>query len=592
MATLSLSKQECGRRIGSIVLVAALALVGGARSLAAEATLSIRCGPYIVDLNTNGAVAGIAQNGGDRTPVAGLTDGAGSLVYGTKAAALENPVARTSSPHGCTFTYQPAAMPAITVQLHVAVRQGREGSLVLSREIDIQSSRKLAADLSVKLPLWPALGSDAWLPLFDGTGGTLGDRSACAYRFAGALPTDGVRLAIPMVSNGGGKLAPRVTIATDPYFSTLFTRQSVEWTYPKHIGLEDNPEKRTTVTVFHAGTAEDAVRTFFAEAMPDVPAGPRWLHEIALVDYDYMSDGGKGWFADIDALTRAAPREGRGKMFLCLHGWYDWLGRYCFDEKKGKFDGQWTVFGNYDKCKDGLGKMNIGGEEVDGGFAKCVPVRLSLAEMHRRLGYAASRGFRVGMYFADGLTAGMALPNFSPKRVLEMGGWPGPDTPGAAYCQNPLLSEVRQFYLAYTDRLLAEFGGEVDALVWDETNMVSAGCLGSAEVPGYADRAMMRLVREVAQKCEEYNRRNHRQVALLASDNIGTFGHAAPYALGGARHVSGLLVCAASVVVRHLPQLPQHRMVVLLVAGSQMEVDRVRRPPVSSPGRHFQWLGR
>ena len=243
-------------------------------------------------------------------------------------------------------------MPAIAVQLHVAVRQGREGLLVLSRQIGIQSSQKLAADLSVKLPLWPALGSDTWLPLFNGTAGRLGDRAACAYRFAGTLPADGVRLAIPMVSAVGGKLGPRVTIATDPYYSTLFTRQSVEWTYPKRVGLEGGAETRTVATVFHAGTAEDAIQTFFAETLPNVPAGPQWLHEIALVDYDYMSDGGKGWFADIDALAQAIPREDRPKVFLCLHGWYDWLGRYSFNEKKGKFDQQWTAFGNYEKCKN------------------------------------------------------------------------------------------------------------------------------------------------------------------------------------------------------------------------------------------------
>ena len=234
----------------------------------------------------------------------------------------------------------------------------------------------------------------------------------------------------------------------------------------------------------------------------------------------------------------------------------------------------------------------IDGEEVDGGFAKCLPVRLSLAKVHQRLAYAASRGFKVGMYFADGMAAGTALPNFSPKRVLQMGGWPGPDSAGDAYCQNPLLPEVRQFYLAYTDGLLAEFGREVDALVWDETFMVPAGSLGSAEVPGYADRAMMRLVREVAQKCEDYNRRNQRQVALLASDDVGMGDQAAPYAADGARHVSGLLVCAALVVIRYLPQLPQRRMVVLLVAGSQVEMGRVRRPPISGSGVDLERLGR
>ena len=81
-----------------------------------------------------------------------------------------------------------------------------------------------------------------------------------------------------------------------------------------------------------------------------------------------------------------------------------------------------------------------------------------------------------------------------------MGGWPGPDTPGQAFCQNPLVPEVAAFYLDYTDALLAELGGDVDALVWDETFCVPAGSLGSKEVPGYADRAMMRLVRNVARR--------------------------------------------------------------------------------------------
>jgi hypothetical protein len=535
---LSSSLREYGRinrEIAAIIVVAVLvALVHSLPTNAADSACSLRCGPYAVELNANGAVTRIAKQGSAPITVADTADNAGVLVYGKTALALEKPAEIKSSGAGCTLAYQLATTPATNVHLSISLHQGKGGSLVVGRELAVQSAAKLAADLTVKLPLWPSLGPDTWLPLFNATAGKLGDKAACAYKFAGALPTDGVRLSIPMVSSsvGGGSVAQRVTVATDPYFSSLFTRKSVAWTYPKGVGLEDPVEKRTVVTVFHAGAAEDAVQAFFAEALPDVPPGPKWLHEIAMVDYDYMSDAGKGWFADIDALTKALPREDRAKVFLCLHGWYDWVGRHCFDAKKGKFDDQWTAFGNYEKAKKRPSQMTLDGDTIDIGFAKCVPVQLSLAKVHERLAYAKSRGFRVGLYFAGGTIGGTDLPTFSPRRVLRnQYGWAGPDVKGDAVVENPLVSEVYRYYLAYADALLAEFGHEVDAFVWDETFQVPAGSLGSAEVPGYADRAMMRLVRAVAKKIEDYNRRNRGEIALLASDDLGPVGGASPDAL-------------------------------------------------------------
>ena len=185
----------------------------------------------------------------------------------------------------------------------------------------------------------------------------------------------------------------------------------------------------------------------------------------------------------------------------------------------------------YEKARHRPSTTKLEGDTIDVGFAKCLPVPLTLAKIHERLAYARSRGFRVGMYFAGGTASGTGLPNFSPRRVLTMDGWGGPDVKGDTYTENPLVPEVRQFFLAYAEALLAEFGREVDAFVWDETFEVGAGSLGSAEVPGYADRAMMRLVRAVAKKIEDHNRRHNGQVALLASDNLGLCGGAAPYAL-------------------------------------------------------------
>ena len=84
--------------------------------------------------------------------------------------------------------------------------------------------------------------------------------------------------------------------------------------------------------------------------------------------------------------------------------------------------------------------------------------------------------------------------------------WIGPDTVGKTFVENPLVPAVRAFYLGYTDALLAEYGGEIDAMVWDTTSFVGAASLGSAEFAGYADRAMMKLMRDVALKVQDYNR--------------------------------------------------------------------------------------
>jgi hypothetical protein len=519
------------------IFVAALTGFVGVSPAVAALDLLIQCHPYTVHVNSNGAVIRIEKQGSSPITVGGAADNAGSLVYGTTALPLERPTLERPQATGCgrTFLYDLATKPRLLVRSQIEAHVGKGQSLVLVRKVDIQRSEdrseRLTGDLTVKLPLWPPLEGDAWLPLFDGRAGRLGDQAACVYKFAGATPTDGVRLAVPMVSCGGASLGPRATICTDPYFSSLFTRKSIEWTYPKRIGLEDQAERRTVVTVFHAGGAEDALAAFFAEALPDVPAGPPWLHEIAMVDYDYMSDAGNGWYADIDALTKAVPRDDRGKVFLCLHGWYDWVGRYCFDVKGKKFDEQWTAFGNYEKTKNAPPTMKIDGETVDVDFAKCLPAQLTLANVHERLAYARSRGFRVGMYFADGTAAGAELADFDPKRVLTQGGWGGPDMSGKPYVANPLVADVYKFYLAYTDALLAEFGRSVDAFVWDETFHVPTGSLGSKDVPGYADRAMMRLVRTVAKKVEDHNQQNHRQIALLTSDDLGVNATAAPYAL-------------------------------------------------------------
>jgi hypothetical protein len=319
-------------------------------------------------------------------------------------------------------------------------------------------------------------------------------------------------------------------IAADPYFSTLFKSAALEWTYATNAGLESGCEQRAIVVAAHKGSVEDSLDCFFRTVLPDVAPGPPWLHEIALVDFDYLSDGGRGWFNDVDALSAALSRKERRQAFLCAHGWYDFVGRYCFDSNAGKLDESWTAFSSYETARKSQAFGNIGGDKVSISFENCKPAAMSLADVHRRLRYARSRGFRAGLYFADGLNAGDKLPDFMPARVLRWGAWQGPDTTGRSYIQNPLDPDVYAFFVNYAQALLGEFGPDIDALVWDETFHVPSGQTGTEAWPGYADRAMMRLVREVAGLVEDYNRRHRRQIAFLASDGLGVFGEA-PYAL-------------------------------------------------------------
>jgi hypothetical protein len=140
--------------------------------------------------------------------------------------------------------------------------------------------------------------------------------------------------------------------------------------------------------------------------------------------------------------------------------------------------------------------------------------------MRRRIRYAKSRGFRVALYYADGLVACDGLADiFEPSKVLRWGGWSGPDTKGKSYAQNPLHPDVYGFYKTYMQALLGEVGKEVDGFIWDETFQVLGGDLGTAAVPGYADRAMMHLVRDVASEVAAAGP----QLAFFTSDNLRPF---------------------------------------------------------------------
>ncbi len=338
--------------------------------------------------------------------------------------------------------------------------------------------------------------------------------AATAPASAPARRTDtAIALAIPMVSDAAGGAALRATHIADPLFATCFGIPDAaspgsgqfNCIYQGTRAPVLAPEERTFWTVLHGGGPEEAVRAWYATALESVPAGPEWLHDVAWQHYDYLSHGGKGWFEDIDALEPLIPRAERSRIVLTIHGWYDLIGRYAFDERTGRLDDEWTAFPN-------------AAEMRPKGFPTSESVKMTRAETHRRIRYAKERGFRVCVYFGDGLAAcDGAKDVFAADRVLQWGGWVGPDTIGKTYLQNPAHPAVCARYVNYLKALLTEYGDEIDALVWDETFHARTNAVAPGEPPAYAARAMMRLVRD----CTLTVSRMRPRVAFLTSDCAG-----------------------------------------------------------------------
>ncbi|MCC6486308.1 MAG: hypothetical protein IT364_02305 [Candidatus Hydrogenedentes bacterium] len=314
------------------------------------------------------------------------------------------------------------------------------------------------------------------------------------------------QLAIPLISTAVPQQSLRFTFIGDPFWGADFSLNSAEHARVTFASRHSEPFTRTYWTVVHSDGPETALNAWYATALADVPEGPDWLHDVAWQHYDYLSHGGKGWFEDIDALEQLIAPGDRQKIVFTLHGWYDLLGRYTFDADTGRLDEAWTAFPNADAVKEK-------------GFTTSESFSMTTAEMHRRIRYAKDRGFRVALYFADGLTACEGAGRFAEDRVLFWGGWNGPDTIGKAYAQNPLHPDVYQWYIGYLKALLAEYGREIDALVWDETFMVRAHMMTPETAPqrAYAAPAMMRLTRDLTKLTTDFRA----DLAFLVSDCIG-----------------------------------------------------------------------
>ncbi|MFN8009396.1 MAG: hypothetical protein U0V70_20670 [Terriglobia bacterium] len=457
---------------------------------------------------------------------------------------------KASRREGSTLFFDYAFSDRIDFQLHYAISFVRlnEGQWVLTQRLGLDFPAKVNENVKLWLPRTIQLPFEnrmVFVPLKNGIGRrkpVLGLDSDDEYVFQLSGSHDVCRpqwLAIPMVDEYSGQTDLHLTHCTDPYFTSYFSlpyRERIgqfHCVFPDTVALNGHEERRV-YTVLHQGEAKTALKLFYACALSDVKPGPDWMHDVAMVDYDYLSKNGQGWFADIDTLKDFIPVKDRSKVFLGLHGWYDVVGRYSFNYPKQTLDKEWTAFpGCQDKDFQAYGDAPELGDPYrfhKQSISRMRPVAMSIAEMHRRLRYAKDNGFRVGLYFSDGLLSGTEVKDhYEPTKVLSWGGWKGPDTQGRTFLQNPLHPEVRNFYLSYMKTLLSEFGKELDGFLWDETHYIGPGTLGNDSYPGYADRGMMMLIKEIGSMVASFNP----ELALFSSDNIGLWNltDRVPYAL-------------------------------------------------------------
>jgi hypothetical protein len=409
------------------------------------------------------------------------------------------------------------------------------GAVAIKQTITVHAETGKRERVTVEVPRCvrlPGENRTAFLPLFNG----LARREPAGGLEAAYWITlrDGMeatqRLAIPVVSESSPQSSTRVTYCTDPMFSARFS-DSIRWVYSDAVPLPER-DQRSVFTILHDGGDDRALHLFYEAAVPGVHTGPDWLHNIAVVDYDYLSKNGDGWFRDIDTLERVIPRADRSKVFLVLHGWYGWIGRYTYHHATHSLEKRWVAFPNAQAPRVQELALKYNPKNPYSWKPESIrarrPVEMSIADMHRRLRYAKDRGFRVGLYFGDGLAAGQDLKDiYDPAKVLRWEGWVLPDTCGKSYVQNPLHPEVPAFFKGYMQALLLEYGRSIDGFVWDETFYLHSDDTGTPQYSGYAARAMMQLVHDVSVMVQSHSP----ELAFLTSDNLGLKKYDVPYAV-------------------------------------------------------------
>ncbi len=501
------------------VVVGLLAFSACSRAADPVATLAYeqQCG---VVVKTSTATLAWDRNASDRGPV---------LVFPTEHIRLALPAPKIVRPAAeqLTLMYELSAPngTALTVERRLVLTHPDLGWELVETFL-ITPAQPLTTDLEIVRPFElqcssSTAGDKPWesvWPLRDGWAKrlTLATPGASAeYRLADTLTgREMPELALPVVHLARAAQC-QVAVSADPRFSALFhvrpsdaglageirygyraSRVPMSGTETRRFGLWLAPAQGT-----ESWTA--AIDAFFRSMLPDVPPGPQWLHGIAMVGYDYLSDNGQGWDRDVQELARLLSPAERQHVALCFHGWYDGIGSYSFDETTGRMKDRWVA------------------------MSKTRKVTFTKEEVQQRLRKTRELGFRVLWYFGDGVLQDRGGPCYREEWNLlnEQGEsprptWTGPDTFDKNFIRNPAHPDVASWYQKYLAALLADYGSVVDGFVWDETYYIRRGDVAMSPTPAYCDRAMFDLVGALRKQVKAFDP----ACVFLASDDIGVFG--------------------------------------------------------------------
>jgi F5/8 type C domain len=444
---------------------------------------------------------------------------------------LRQPSANTRQGQGFLLAYQAETPEGVPFRVERRVREQTErDGIALVETLSLSFARPVTNDVEIELPFAAqinagrkgsaqthAFGGSLLCPLKNGWAKSYPltpHSTRVEYRLGNFLTgNETPNLALPLVLLPGE--AGAAAIFADPMFSALFSLRSrtgqvegsVCFRYAASKVPLAGPETRTFVLWLPkersaARQLPAALDAWFRWVLPDVPPGPKWLHEIAMVDFDFLSDGGQGWERDVGLLASWLKPSEHHRVALCLHGWYDALGSYCYDVQAHRMKEQWIAFERTRK------------------------VAFTQAELKRRLRLAHDLGFRVLLYFADGVAADSGVPGYRDDWAYrdakgnKISGWQGPDTFGTTYMRNLGLPEVVSWHTNYLAALLQTYGADTDGFVWDETFHGSLGMISLAPNPAYCDRTMMALVKALTHQVHAFDP----QKVFLASDCIGAYG--------------------------------------------------------------------
>jgi hypothetical protein len=207
-----------------------------------------------------------------------------------------------------------------------------------------------------------------------------------------------------------------LTTLCDPYHLTNFelgyTSNQSRWSFALNcsdvnIGcFIDEPilQRSFYTTLSDRGdiSVDSRMQRLYLTALKHIPAAPSWTKEIALTDYDYFSPlppSLNGFEADMDALALKIPIEKRGSVAVCIHGWYGLIGQYTLASMNDTtLIDSWIVFPDGADYINKVTKLPMG------------PINMTKQGVHQRINKAKEYGFRVLLYFADGLNTCEGVP--------------------------------------------------------------------------------------------------------------------------------------------------------------------------------------